>query len=85
MNTDVKEMYAYIFEGNGSLSTIEVEEDDLIENADGILDCPLDNLLRKHNISLYDLNELIPVQLSFVKMDDEKTIVLKKVCLTINL
>lgn len=81
----VRTSYAYILEGKNVCNTLPVDEDDLIENADGILDCPLDGVLRKHKLSLSDLNTMKMTKLLFVKVEDKRTIVLNTICLNINI
>ncbi|WP_407372282.1 hypothetical protein [Carnobacterium sp.] len=77
--------YAYILEGKNSCDTLLVDEEDLIENADGILDCPLDSVLRKNELSLSDLNDMKTTKLIFVKLDENKTIILNTINLNINI
>lgn len=81
----VRTSYAYILEGKNVCNTLPVDEDDLIENADGILDCPLDGVLRKHKLSLSDLNTMKMTKLLFVKVEDKRTIVLNTICLNVNI
>lgn len=81
----IKTSYAYILEGKNICNTLPVDEEDLIENADGILDCPLDGVLRKHKLSLSDLNEMKTTKLLFVKLEGEKTIILNTICLNLNM
>ncbi|MGB7460389.1 MAG: hypothetical protein WA887_05880 [Carnobacterium jeotgali] len=81
----VRTSYAYILEGKNVCNTLPVDEEDLIENADGILDCPLDGVLRKHKLSLSDLNTMKMTKLLFVKVEDKRTIVLNTICLNINI
>ena len=81
----VRTSYAYILEGKNVCNTLPVDEEDLIENADGILDCPLDGVLRKHKLSLSDLNTMKMTKLLFVKVEDKKTIVLNTICLNVNI
>lgn len=77
--------YAYILEGKNLCNTLPVDEEDLIENADGILDCPLDGVLRKNKLSLSDLNEMKTTKLLFVKLEAEQTIILNTICLNLNM
>ena len=81
----VRTSYAYILEGKNVCNTLPVDEEDLIENADGILDCPLDGVLRKHKLSLSDLNTMKMTKLLFVKVEDKRTIVLNTICLNVNI
>ncbi|MGY0400837.1 hypothetical protein [Carnobacterium jeotgali] len=81
----VRTSYAYILEGKNVCNTLPVDEDDLIENADGILDCPLDGVLRKHKLSLSDLNTMKTTKLLFVKVEDKRTIVLNTIRLNVNI
>ena len=81
----VRNSYAYILEGKNSCDTLLVDEEDLIENADGILDCPLDSVLRKNKLSLSDLNDMKTTKLLFVKLDENKIIILNTISLNINI
>lgn len=81
----VRNSYAYILEGKNRCDTLPVDEEDLIENADGILDCPLDSVLRKNKLSLSDLNDRKTEKLLFVKLDENKTIILNTISLNINI
>ena len=78
-------IYAYIIEGKDAKSTLNITEEDLIENADGIMDCPFDSVLRKHNLTLNDLNKMYVSKLTFVKFINETAITLKTIELNINL
>lgn len=81
----IRTSYAYILEGKNICNTLPVDEEDLIENADGILDCPLDGVLRKHKLSLSDLNEMKTTKLLFVKLEGKQTIILNTICLNLNM
>ena len=81
----VRNSYAYILEGKNSCDTLLVDEEDLIENADGILDCPLDSVLRKNKLSLSDLNDMKTTRLLFVELDENKIIILNTINLNINI
>ena len=81
----VRNNYAYILEGKNLFNTLPVDEEDLIENADGILDCPFDGVLRKHKLTLRYLNEMKTTKLLFVKLEGEKTIVLNTIFLNLNM
>lgn len=81
----IRNSYAYILEGKNCCDTLLVDEEDLIENADGILDCPLDSVLRKNKLSLSDLNDMKTTKLLFVKLYENKTIILNTISLNINI
>lgn len=76
--------YAYIIEGKDAKNILTIAKEDLIENADGVLDCPLDGVLRRHNLSLTDLNSMGITRLSFVKIVNKTTIILRNICLNVN-
>ncbi|MGB3160847.1 hypothetical protein [Carnobacterium sp.] len=78
-------LYAYVIEGKNAKSTLSIAEEDLIENADGILDCPFDSVLRKHNLTSIDLSNMYVSKLTFVKFTNEATITLKTIELNINM
>lgn len=53
--TILDKQYFYITKGIKHSARFKVDEVDIITNADGELDCPLDTVLRKNGYSLNDL------------------------------
>ncbi|SFH74775.1 hypothetical protein [Pisciglobus halotolerans] len=82
---NLKETYAYVIEGNEMKKTFSVCRNDIIENADGEIDCPLDAVLSKHHLTFGDLNGLSPTRALFVKYEGEQETVLNEISLNINL
>lgn len=81
----INEEYAYIIEGKDAKNILQIVKEDFIENADGMLDCPLDGVLRRHNLSLADLNKMKVTRLLFVKRENQLMITLKIINLDINI
>lgn len=78
------EKYEMIFEGIEDKWILKVSPEDLIENADGELDCPLEYVLRRNDYSLKDLNELSPIRAIFVQKKNGNSIVLNEISLNVN-
>lgn len=76
--------YEMIFEGNKEKRTLTVCAEDLIENADGQLDCPLEYVLRRNQLSISDLNALSPERAIFVHKKGDKSTVLNEIVLNVN-
>ncbi|WP_027109212.1 hypothetical protein [Lacticigenium naphthae] len=50
-----KMVYIYTLESETSTQELPVDEEDVLTNADGELDCPLDRVLRKNHLEIKDL------------------------------
>lgn len=79
-----EDKYEMIFEGNEVKRILTVCQEDLIENADGQLDCPLEYVLRRNQLSMNDLNALSPERAIFVHQKGEKRTILNEISLNIN-
>ncbi|OJF95331.1 hypothetical protein [Alkalibacterium sp. 20] len=77
--------YRYIIECKDKTVELEVANQDVINNADDEIDCPLDVVLRKNNYDLSDLTSWNAREIRFVKVNDDEEYVLKKVLLNMNL
>ncbi|MFO8068473.1 MAG: hypothetical protein R6U02_00515 [Alkalibacterium sp.] len=77
--------YRYIIECKDKTVELEVENQDVIHNADDEIDCPLDVVLRKNNYDFSDLTYWDAREIRFVKVYDDEECVLNKVSLNVNL
>jgi len=64
--------YKYNVVCNNKTVVLNVENTDLIYNADGEVDCPLDVVLRKNQYSFQDLMNWGSKYLHFVEIDGER-------------
>lgn len=48
------------------LQTLPVDSEDVLQNADGQVDCPLDRVLRKNKLNLKDLFDMNANQATFI-------------------
>ncbi|MBM6613321.1 hypothetical protein JTF06_00270 [Desemzia sp. RIT804] len=76
--------YEMIFEGSNEKRTLTVCPEDLIENADGQLDCPLDYVLRRNQLAISDLNAFSPERAIFVHKKGETSTILNEIVLNVN-
>lgn len=68
--TATQKQYFYITTGNRQSARLKIAEEDVIVNADGEIDCPMDTVLRKNGRSLYDLMSWETQQIQFVLVED---------------
>lgn len=78
------EKYEMVFEGSKENRTLKVCPEDLIENADGQLDCPLEYVLRRNQLSMNDLNALEPIRAIFVHKKGDQSTILNEIALNVN-
>lgn len=78
------EKYEMIFEGSKEKRILTVCSEDLIENADGQLDCPLEYVLRRNQLSINDLNALAPIRAIFVHKKGDQSTILNEIALNVN-
>ncbi|WP_169720330.1 hypothetical protein [Atopococcus tabaci] len=69
----------------GKIVDLKVDEEDLMYNADGELDCPVDVVLRKNNHSFEDFNDWGAKEIQFVRRQDGNEEILRSIPLNINL
>lgn len=77
--------YVYIIKGKNENIALEVDERDVIINADGEIDCPLDMVLRKNNYTFNHLNEWDAREISFVEIVEGETVPINSISLNMNL
>ncbi|WP_208558967.1 hypothetical protein [Marinilactibacillus kalidii] len=59
--------FIYILESDVESRELCIEDDEVIENADGEIDIPLDSVLTKHHMKLEDLFEMKVAKVSLVE------------------
>lgn len=64
--TEEPKKYAYIVKAKDKTVRLKIENQDIYQNADGVLDCPIDRVLRKNGYSLYDLIIWATEEIEFV-------------------
>lgn len=69
----------------GKIVDLKVDEEDLMYNADGELDCPVDVVLRKNNHSFEDFNDWGAKEIQFVRRQEGNEEILRSMPLNVNL
>lgn len=77
--------YRYVIECKNKTVELEVENRDVLRNADDEIDCPLDVVLRKNNYSFNDLMSWDAREIRFVEMREKEERILNRVPLDVNL
>lgn len=77
--------YRYLIECKDKTVELEVEDRDVLHNADDEIDCPLDVVLRKNNYSFNDLMSWDAREIRFVEVREDEERTLNSVPLNVNL
>lgn len=77
--------YRYLIECKERTVELDVDDRDVLRNADDEIDCPLDVILRKNNYTFNDLMAWDAKEIRFVEVRDNKQRTLNKVLLDVNL
>lgn len=64
---------------------LDVEESDVLINADGVLDCPIDTVLRKNEYTFNDLNSWLAKEIQFIVEHNGSESVINTIHLNVNL
>ncbi|WP_407370274.1 hypothetical protein [Carnobacterium sp.] len=64
---------------------LDVEESDVLINADGVLDCPIDTVLRKNEYTFNDLNSWMAKEIQFIVEHDGSESIINTIHLNVNL
>ncbi|WP_027108114.1 hypothetical protein [Lacticigenium naphthae] len=83
--TELEIQFKYILIGNKATIELAVDHTDVLVNADGDLDCPLDTVLRKNDYSLTHLNEWQAKVIRFVKVFRNQEEIIHEIVLNQNL
>lgn len=71
--------------GRDETIQLDVEESDVLVNADGVLDCPIDTVLRKNNYTFDDLNSWLAKEIQFIMIRNGVKQILHRISLNMNL
>ncbi len=71
--------------GRDETIQLDVEESDVLVNADGVLDCPIDTVLRKNNYTFDDLNSWLAKEIQFIMIKNDVEQILHRISLNMNL
>jgi hypothetical protein len=77
--------YKYVVECKDQSVSLEVDDRDVLRNADDEIDCPLDVVLRKNSYSFEDLMNWNAHSIIFIEVKGNEETVLNKVSLNVNL
>ena len=77
--------YLYVIIGQHETVRLNVDNKDVILNADGILDCPFDTVLRKNQYTFEDLNTFLAREIQFIEVAGDKEEILQSISLDMNL
>lgn len=80
-----QKQYFYIVKGKDKTIRLDIENSDVLVNADGVLDCPIDTVLRKNNYTFDDLNSWIAKEIQFIVVKDGVDQILHTIHLNVNL
>lgn len=64
---------------NNTVRHLDVDDMDVIQNADGEVDVPLDRVLRKHKLGMKDLFEMKVEQINFVLESNARQTILNSI------
>lgn len=71
--------------GRDETIQLDVEESDVLVNADGVLDCPIDTVLRKNNYTFDDLNSWLAKEIQFIMIKNDAEQIIHRISLNMNL
>lgn len=77
--------YFYVIIGQHETIRLNVDNRDVIVNADGILDCPFDTVLRKNQYTFEHLNTILAREIQFIEVTGDKEAILQSIPLDMNL
>lgn len=77
--------YKYIVECKDQTVQLEVDDRDVLRNADDKIDCPLDVVLRKNAYSFEDLMKWNAYEIQFIQIENNVETLLNRVSLDVNL
>lgn len=74
-----------MIKGKDQTIRLVIEESDIFLNADGVLDCPIDTVLRKNQYSFDDLNSWFAKEIQFIAVNNGIEQILHTIQLNVNL
>lgn len=63
---DSAKKYSYVVKAKDKIVQLKIDNTDVLINADGEVDCPLDGVLRKNGYSIYDLLSWNTKEIDFI-------------------
>ncbi|MDN6193972.1 MAG: hypothetical protein L0J48_02655 [Alkalibacterium sp.] len=75
----MKKRFIYKISTPNESKELLIREHELIKNADGELDCPLDLVLRRYNLNWDDLFKMQVSKVSLIKEDANETKVIRSI------
>lgn len=77
--------YFYVVIGKVKTIRLTIDTSDVLINADGELDCPIDTVLRKNGYSFDDLNSWLAKEIQFIAINEDSEEILRTIHLNMNL
>jgi len=74
-----------LIKGRNQTIRLDVENADVLINADGMIDCPIDTVLRKNEYTFNDLNSWSAEEIQFILIRNDDEQILRTVKLNVNL
>lgn len=81
----LEKQYFYITKGNNHSARLSIDEVDILTNADGEMDCPIETVLRKNGRSIYDLLSWETKEIQFVLVEDGVEQILRSIPVDLSL
>jgi len=82
---DVESRYFLIVLGSNKVVELQVDEKDLVHNADEEMDCPVDVVLHKNGYTFQDFNEWDAREIQFFRRKKGEEVLLRSISLDVNL
>lgn len=80
MDTQQKRRFIYVIETPTESKELDINEHELIENADGELDCPLDLVLSRYQLGLADLFNMHVANVSLIEENISERKLIRSIC-----
>ncbi|MBM6615382.1 hypothetical protein JTF06_10825 [Desemzia sp. RIT804] len=82
---DSAKKYSYVVKAKDKIVHLKVDNADVLINADGEIDCPLDGVLRKNGYSIYDLLSWNTKEIDFIVLTNNVEQLIRTIPLNISL
>lgn len=79
MDFQQKKRFIYVIETPTESKELDIKETEMIENADGELDCPLDYVLSRYHLGLSDLFNMQVANVSLIEESLSKRKVIRSI------
>lgn len=77
--TSIKKRFIYVIDTPTESKELLIRENELIENADGELDCPLDKILSRYHMEWNDLFQMNTASVSLMAEDTSERKVIRSI------